>query len=29
MAMLRGHKDCARLKGVDFIYVGSIGQEPN
>src|SRR5262245_43264276 len=29
MAMLRGDKDCAKLKGVDFVYVGSIGQEPN
>jgi len=29
MAMLRGDKDCAKLKGVDLVYVGSIGQEPN
>jgi hypothetical protein len=29
IAMLRGHKSCAKLKGVGFVYVGSFGQEPN
>ena len=29
MAMLRGDSACAKLKGVDLVYVGSIGQEPN
>jgi hypothetical protein len=29
IAMLRGHKSCAKLKGVGFVYVGSLGQEPN
>jgi hypothetical protein len=29
MAMLSGDKDCAKLKGVDFVYVGSIGREAN
>jgi hypothetical protein len=29
MAMLRGDNACAKLKGVDLVYVGSIGQEPN
>ena len=29
MAMLRGLKECARLKGVGFVHVGSFGQEPN
>src|SRR5262245_64995277 len=29
MGMLRGHKACAKLKGVDFVYVGSVGREPN
>jgi hypothetical protein len=29
MGMLRGLKDCAKLKGVRFIFVGSFGQEPN
>jgi hypothetical protein len=26
---LRGLRGCARLKGVRFVYVGSLGQEPN
>ena len=29
MAMLRGLKECAKLKGVNFVHVGSFGQEPN
>jgi hypothetical protein len=29
MAMLRGHKSWAKLKGVGFVSVGSFGQEPN
>ena len=29
MAPLRGRKACAKLKGADFFYVGSVGQEPN
>jgi hypothetical protein len=29
MAALRGLKECAKLKGVSFIFVGSWGQEPN
>jgi hypothetical protein len=29
MAMLRGLKECAKLKGVGFVHVGSFGQEPN
>jgi len=29
MAMLRGLTECARLKGVGFVHVGSFGQEPN
>jgi hypothetical protein len=29
MAMLRGLKECAKLKGVRFVHVGSFGQEPN
>jgi len=29
MAMLRGVKECAKLRGVGFIHVGSFGQEPN
>jgi len=29
MAMLRGQSDCAKLEGVDLVYVASIGQEPN
>ena len=29
MAPLRSLKLCRKLKGADFFYVGSIGQEPN
>jgi hypothetical protein len=29
MAMLRGLKECAKLKGVRFVHVGSFGQAPN
>jgi hypothetical protein len=29
MAMLRGLKECAKLKGVRFVHVRSFGQEPN
>ena len=29
MAMLRGLKACAKLRGVSFVFVGSFGQEPN
>ena len=29
MAMLRGNSACAKFKGVDFVYVESIGQEAN
>jgi hypothetical protein len=29
MGMLRGLKDCAKLKGVRFVFVGSLGREPN
>ena len=29
MTMLRGDKACAKLMGVDLVYVGSFGQEPN
>jgi len=29
MGMLQGSKACAKLKGVRFIFVGSLGQEPN
>jgi len=29
MAMLHGLTECARLKGVGFVHVGSFGQEPN
>src|SRR5215475_10294245 len=29
MAMLRDDNACAKLKGVDLVYVGSGGQEPN
>jgi hypothetical protein len=30
MSMLRGLKECAKLKGVGFVHVGSFGgQEPN
>jgi hypothetical protein len=29
LAMLRGLKECAKLKGVRFVHVGSFGQEPN
>jgi hypothetical protein len=29
MAMLRGLKECAKLKGVNFVHVGSFGQEAN
>jgi len=27
--MLRELKSCAKLKGVAFVFVGSVGQEPN
>jgi hypothetical protein len=29
MAPLRGRKSCRKLKGVGFVYVGSLGREPN
>ena len=29
MAMLRGLKACAKLKGIGFVQFGSFGQEPN
>jgi hypothetical protein len=29
MAMVRGLKECAKLKGAEFVHVGSFGQEPN
>jgi hypothetical protein len=29
MVMLRGLKECAKLKGIGFVHVGSFGQEPN
>ena len=29
MTMLRGDNACAKLKGVDLVYVGTIGQEAN
>jgi hypothetical protein len=29
MAPLRVLKECAKLKGVRFVHVGSFGQEPN
>jgi hypothetical protein len=29
MAPLRELKICAKLKGIGFIHVGSLGQEPN
>jgi len=29
MAMLRGLRECAKLKGVRFVHVDSFGQEPN
>ena len=29
MAPLRNLKSCRKLKGADFFYVGSVGQEPN
>jgi hypothetical protein len=29
MAMLRGLKTCRKVNGVGFVYVGSLGQEPN
>ena len=29
MTMLRGLKECAKLKGIGFVHVGSFGQEPN
>jgi hypothetical protein len=29
MAMLRGLKECAKLKGIRFVHVGNFGQEPN
>src|SRR5262245_59417737 len=29
MAMLRGLRECAKLRGVGFVHVGSFGQEPN
>ena len=29
VGMLRGLKACARLKGISFVFVGSLGQEPN
>jgi hypothetical protein len=29
VGMLQGSKACAELKGVRFIFVGSLGQEPN
>jgi hypothetical protein len=29
MARVRGLKACSKLKGVGFVYVGSLGEEPN
>ena len=29
MEMLRGLKSCAKLKGMRFVFVGSLGKEPN
>src|SRR5689334_271885 len=29
MAMLRGLRECAKLKGIRFVHVGSFGQDPN
>jgi hypothetical protein len=29
MAVLRGLRECAKLKGIRFVHVGSFGQEPN
>jgi len=29
MAMLRGLRECAKLRCVGFVHVGSFGQEPN
>jgi hypothetical protein len=29
MAPLHRRKSCRKLKGADFFYVGSVGQEPN
>jgi len=29
ISMLRGLKECAKLKGIRFVHVGSFGQEPN
>jgi hypothetical protein len=29
MPPLRGRKSCRKLKGVGFVYVGSLGREPN
>jgi hypothetical protein len=29
MRQLRSLKSCVKLKGVRFVYVGSLGQEPN
>ena len=29
MAMLHGLRECAKLKGIRFVHVGSFGQEPN
>jgi len=29
MEMLRGLKSCPKLKGVRFVFVGSLGKEPN
>src|SRR6185312_10410111 len=29
MSLLRGLRECAKLKGVRFVHVGSFGEEPN
>ena len=29
MALLRGLKECGKLKGIRLVHVGSFGQEPN
>jgi len=29
MAMLRGLRECSKLKGIRLVHVGSFGQEPN
>jgi hypothetical protein len=29
MSLLRGLRECAKLKGLRFVHVGTFGQEPN